>query len=1546
MVDYRSISKRPQWLRRVAGWLALLGCGMLLSGLFGAGWSLRHVWAARTRTAPVATLTLSALPTQAQFARDGAGAVVAGFEGVFDTRTKQFLIQPAQSAEARTQNLRVDPSGELVRGTHFSFAIPAPSPIFIGSGDLAGNISGEIQLRNLTNVALYNTRLLFTKFKVCPVNATTKEQCNGQLNEGDATTSGPLGFSYYNDGLLPYGGKLNISRAYKEVLQPNETSNAVWTFNLAGTSRAFFFAFVVLADLGVAAESVYPAAVQVDNNNGASLVLRGQGFTGTPTVTLLNAAGQQVATLGSVAVANNTQLTATVPPGTPPGIYSVRVTLAGGTPGGINSSTLMNRLTVTGVPNQTLTGVVNSVNGTGPFLITGDITLNSEVTVLPGTVFYLSNNARIILGSAGNLKANGGIPGVPNGASVANPAQIVFTVQRSPGAQLPNDDTRWGGIDATASAGAVLTLRNAVVEYDGANNKPNVDLTGSGRTLRFTDSIARLSGGAGLALGGSNDMLTGFTRNRIEYNGRVSGTPAMIVSANAALGLFEIPPTTGLEATPLNTFISDPSYFYSAANVFTGNQVDAIQIPTTSNDFTRSGVLVGQGTTPIQLRGGSNNPAIVGAAPPAAPAELTISPTALIQLDSGMDFQAGDYGLNLHGGIAANGFAGVNQATPPTASSTGRILFRIIPGGSPFGAIVFSRNTTGSSILSFVDLTGGGAGDSTRNSRSVVIDGVSLPITNSQIAGGFLELNGAAVKERSVTTPGNPALLIYPLAGGLYGDGNPGTKATLASPIVAAADPQGRGVYFVDNVPNAPALLRFLNTTRNPVTIAGIKIAGGTVKTVAGGGIDLLDNVKALQADLGIVSGLAVSPGTGDVIYFIDKGGALVRFINVSSGPLTINGSTVNAGNVGTFSSRPDHDFDYGSTLNGMATLPNGDVLVMDATGGRNRVYKIPPTGGSGITVAGNGSGATKAADPFSPGVATNTPLLAPRAVAADANGNFYVADTGHGRIIKVAGGQASLVAQFTPDSRTRIDPYDRPPYPSGLAVIGNKVFIALGSAHQIRVVEGASNTVLTGAVETSCDYSSTNCGDGGPAASALLNLIGSSPDVPLASLAADANGIFICDQGGIGRGRIRYINVSGNAVELAGVTVPANVINTLAGAGFPNPYDGGLATGGELRAPGGVAVDPNNGNLWIADTIASKLRYVNRTNSTVTLFSNFTGPDMGNRLAVPPGAIVTVNRDVGKIEGVGTDDVPAVQAGFDTPQGLTVTAEGVYIVDTKKGPAQPCTSQSSICRRTSLIRFLNTSNQTVTFYANAPLPFAPITVPPGFVKTIAGGGVDSNRDVNDGPDPLNAKFTGSADITLASNGDMYVADAGNGTVRKITRATGAVARFLGLSGYNALALNQATNQYSSVLLDSAGRLLVLDTLTHRLLRENSPGSGLQVNGFRTLLTGTPLNEPRDMAFDAAGNLYVTNAGTHTIIKLTLGDTAATGSAVVGTIKGYSGDFGLASQAQLDFSISAILVSTGFGSQAAVRPQIAITAGLNNEIIFTDSKNNAVRRLR
>ncbi len=1450
-------------------------------------------------------------------ASDGVSGVVVGeYEGYIDAVTRTFSVQPVKGATGSTRGRRLtsrsDPGSEVPQGSGFFLSVV--NSAFIGSGDNPGTISGEVAVQNNTTATLYNTRLVFTAFKLCPASGP----CTGSTATQDAgNLPGATGFAYFNDGQVAFNNQLHVSRSYGDIPAGSDV-RTIWTFATIAQPPRFFFGYKVLADLGVAAESVQPAAVQVNASNGTSVVIIGRGFSGTPAVELLPASGIPVAMTGVAATA--TQITATVPSGTPAGIYSVRVTNPGGTAGGQGSSTLSRKLTVTDVPGNALSGDITSISGSGPFLVSADATISAAVTIPAGAVFYVASGATITLGGGGNIVANGGIPGI----SGSSPARIVFTAQRSPGASLPGSGA-WGGINATAASTAEMAMRNVVVEYGGSPGGAGINITGSGRRLRLTDSIVRNSAGTGISANGQNDGVIGFSRNRIESNGSSVSDPAMLLSGNAALGLFDINTSTG------GTSVGDPSFYYSSGNDFDGNQVNAVQIGTdaiaASNDFTRSGVLVGQAPAPIRIRGSCANPATVGAAPPAPPAELTITATAIIQLAPEMAFQAGDYSTGQVGSIAANGFAGAYQG-PQAATSNKFIEFDKIPGAANFGAIFFTRSAMANSILNYARVQNGGNGSNCGlGNAEVITEVVNVKVTNSQInnssTGGLLATIGSNVNTRG-TTYSNNTPIIETIAGGVLGDGNLGVRANMVTPVAAAVDPLGRGVYVVDS-PGGISLIRFLNTSRSTVTLGGQRIPAGVLTTVAGGGFDLGDNVPGRMADVGLVSGIGVSPD-GGVVWFIDSGGPAVRAFNASGVAKTVGTGNIGPGNVGTLVFGDV----FGSSVNGLAVNPSsGGVYVADAPP-NNKVYQISPDDGTVTTVAGDGM-FTRSTDVFSPGPATGISLLQPRAVVFDGSNNLYIADTGHGRVIKVdAGGFASLVVQLTASNNSPIPPYTAPPFPSGLAFFNGKLYIANGNSQDILRVDAVNTySSVAGTIALSCDYSSgsNNCGDGATAANATFGLVGSTGNPPLASIAADSRGLFVLDQGSVQRGRVRYINLSQTPAEVAGIMIAPSNIDTVAGTGFISPFDGGLATGGAFNSPSGVAADAA-GNLWITDTLSSKLRFVNSSAAPVTIFAGTPAVQI-----VPAGAIVTVNKDVGAGQ---TDGVPANLAGFDTPQGVWITSQGVYIADSKKGSAVGG-------RRTGLIRFINTTSQGVTFYSGA----ATLTVPAGEIATIAGGSIDSGN-VGDGPNPLGARFNAPEDVAVAPNGDIYVADAGNKRVRKIVRATGVVSSVL-IGGNN--------DAYTGISFDSAGRLLVANAGTRTgpmaggnsaILRETSPGSG----AFTPILNGAPLRFPRDVAEGKDGSLYVTNAGDstitggdHKILRIVISGSTGTASTFAGSTAGYSGDGGPAANALINIAPSDINLAT-LPPASNVRTTVNIVVTPSGEIIFTDSSNNAVRRIR
>ena len=1522
---------------------------VLLAGAALMSW--RHQAAERVGISATTAASAPAVNTASLLSLNGRtfeqseglqGAVMGEFEGYFDGKTRSFSLKPRDANATRTKDTRLysrsDPSGEVAQGAGFGFRVVRSA--FVNNADNPPTVTGEIELTNNTSAALYNTRVVFTSFKV--TNA-------GGADAGNLP--GANGFAYFNDGQVAYNGKLSVSREYGDIASAAK-STRVWTFAVPNTPPSFFFTYKVIADLGVAAESVAPAAVQVNAGTGTSVTITGRGFTGTPTVELLPASGSPIAMTGVTATA--TSITATVPAGTAAAIYSVRVTNPGGTAGGAGSSTIRGRLTVTGVPSTTLTGTIpgGAFATPGAYLVSGSASISSSTPIPAGTVIYVAGGANLSIGGSGNINADGGIPGVS-----ASAAQIVITAQRSPGASIPANGA-WGGIDATAASSATMTMRNVVVEYGGGSGLAGINLTGSGRTLRFTDGILRNSGGSGLRAGGAGESVVGFARNRVENNGTSATDAAVLLSGNASLGLYDL---SGTGAT-VATSVGDGSYYYSSGNDFSGNQHNAVRIGSTaeaaSNDFTKSGVLVGQGSTPIQIAGDCSNPAIVGAAAPASPAELTITPGANIQLAADLNFQAGDYATNVVGCIAANGYAGAYLGSQPgTPVANQLISFNKIPTGGNFGAIFFARNAMANCILNYVSVQNGGASSACSiGNAEVISDGTNVQVTNSQISnsasGGVLAISGGKLDTRG-TVISNTTPIIDTVVGGQLGDGNPSSKVNIITPAVVAVDPNGRGIYFVD-VASSGNFIRFFNTTRNIVTLGGIKIAAGTIRTVVGGGLDGAENIPGRTADPGTVTGLGVS-GNGDILYYVDSISAAVRAWNASGSAKTIAGASIGSGNVGTLAGTG-----FGSTLNALAVHPtSGDVYVADATAGVNKVFKVPAAGGAPVAFAGNGATSARN-DPLTNGVAaTSVPLVQPRGLVFDPAGNLYIADTGHGRVARVdAGGNISSVYQL-----------DVPPPPgswnnpfiSGLAFFGGKLYAALGNQQTIVEVTNpasasAAGAVIAGTADTSCDYSSSTCGDGGTIDQAGFNMLGSTATPPLAGIGADSKGIFLLDQGISFKGRIRYMNLSAGAVEVAGVAIPANNINTVAGTGLASPFDGSLASSADLFAPLSATVDAN-GNLWVTNSTVSRLQFVNCGTAPVTIFNGTQAQQ-----TVAPGAIASVNKDVGSGP---TDGAPVNTAAFDTPQGIVATAQGLFIADSRRGP-----TITTMARRTGLIRFINTSASPVTFYSAGGTGI-PITVPPGNIATIAGGGVS---DVTDGANPTGARFLGPTDLAIhPTSGDLYIADAGEQTgtsatstaasrIRRINRQTGAVSTIL-TGGVN--------DAYTGVAFDSTGRLLVANAGrktgttpantnfgNSSILREKASGqcATTPAGCLDTILsggTGSLLKNPRDVAEGKDGALYVTNAGPsesgksdNKLLKIVVSGTTGTATVFAGgNTQGYGGDGGPAANALLNLEATDFQTSTS-GTRFDVRVNIGIFVTSNGDIFFADSKNNAIRRIR
>lgn len=182
------------------------------------------------------------------------------------------------------------------------------------------------------------------------------------------------------------------------------------------------------------------------------------------------------------------------------------------------------------------------------------------------------------------------------------------------------------------------------------------------------------------------------------------------------------------------------------------------------------------------------------------------------------------------------------------------------------------------------------------------------------------------------------------------------------------------------------------------------------------------------------------------------------------------------------------------------------------------------------------------------------------------------------------------------------------------------------------------------------------------------------------------------------------------------------------------------------------------------------------------------------------------------------------------------------------------------------------------------------------------------------------ARFAGPNDVVFDGAGNLFVADGGNHTIRKITIATGAVTTFTGVPGNlgdgDGTLTEARFNRPSGVAFDRAGNLLVLEASRHVIRKVAidrgtvTTLAGSTANAGHKDGSGTEaqLDGPFFGTCDGAGNLFVTDG--KTIRKVVI----ATG--VVTTLAGTPSSYGSADGTGADarFDDPRGIVSDGVGN--------------------------------
>ena len=348
----------------------------------------------------------------------------------------------------------------------------------------------------------------------------------------------------------------------------------------------------------------------------------------------------------------------------------------------------------------------------------------------------------------------------------------------------------------------------------------------------------------------------------------------------------------------------------------------------------------------------------------------------------------------------------------------------------------------------------------------------------------------------------------------------------------------------------------------------------------------------------------------------------------------------------------------------------------------------------------------------------------------------------------------------------------------NGLAILLWSLLLCSACA-TIKTLTSSSNSIASHNKNAKYQESSPSSGILSTVAGYKALYQGSTDDGILATSkkVATPEGLVVDNEGNF------FIAASGDS-KVYKVTASSGIITTVAGTGVASySGDGVQATTAMLKTPSAVALD-TTGNIYIADTGNSRIR----------------------KVTVSTGVITTVAGDGNT--GYRSDDVAATSTSLSSPRDVAVDATGnIFIADTVDGRIRKVTASTGIITTIAGSGVLNGAylprgNIATKYYLYAPNGVAldsagnvfiagsildpcvfKVTVSTGIITVVAGLGPYLNGTAGyNGDDILatKAKLNNPKQVAFDASDNMFINDAGNYRIRRVSKSTGIITTVAG----------------------------------------------------------------------------------------------------------------------------------------------------------------------